>query len=48
MLVWYEVHEDPYEAIRREKRIKNWNRDWKINLIQRMNPNWDDLYDAIS
>ena len=47
-LVWYEVHEDPYEAITREKRIKNWNRDWKINLIQRMNPGWEDLYDAIA
>ena len=46
-LVWYEVHEDPYEAITREKRIKKWNRDWKINLIQSMNPSWDDLYDQI-
>ena len=46
-LVWYEVHEDPYEAITREKRIRKWNRDWKINLIQSMNPSWDDLYDQI-
>ena len=47
-LVWYEVHEDPYEAITREKRIKKWNRDWKVNLIQSMNPSWDDLYEQIS
>ena len=46
-LVWYEVHEDPYEAITREKRIKNWNRDWKVNLVQRMNPAWDDLYEGL-
>ena len=47
-LVWYEVHGDPYEAITREKRIKKWHRDWKVNLIQKMNPMWDDLYDAIA
>ena len=46
-LVWYEVHEDPYEAIMREKRIKKWNRDWKINLIQHMNPAWGDLFDGL-
>jgi putative endonuclease len=46
-LVWYELHEDPYEAITREKRIKKWNRDWKVNLIQRMNPGWDDLYEDL-
>lgn len=43
-LVWYEVHEDILAAITREKQIKEWRRDWKINLIQTMNPNWDDLY----
>ena len=46
-LVWYEIHEDPYEAITREKRIKKWNRDWKVNLIQSMNPSWDDLSEQI-
>jgi putative endonuclease len=46
-LVWYEVHGDAYQAITREKQIKKWNRDWKVNLIQRMNPGWDDLYDKI-
>jgi putative endonuclease len=44
LLVWYEVHEDIREAITREKQIKKWNRDWKVNLIQEMNPAWRDLY----
>ena len=46
-LVWYEVHGSAYEAITREKQIKKWNRDWKVNLIQRTNPGWDDLYEKI-
>ena len=47
-LVWYEVHESAYEAITREKLVKKWHRDWKVNLIQRMNPGWEDLYDTIT
>ncbi|HEU4851068.1 MAG TPA: GIY-YIG nuclease family protein [Telluria sp.] len=47
-LVWYEVHTDVREAIAREKRLKHWKRVWKIELIQAMNPYWDDLYDEIS
>ena len=47
-LVWYEVHATAYEAITREKSIKRWHRDWKVNLIQRMNPAWDDLYSSIA
>jgi putative endonuclease len=46
-LVWYEVHDEPEAAILREKQIKKWNRDWKVNLIQRMNPSWEDLYESI-
>ena len=46
-LVWYEQHESVIEAITREKRIKKWNRDWKVNLIQAMNPRWDDLFEGI-
>ena len=46
-LVWYETHEDVTAAIAREKLIKKWHRDWKINLIQEMNPEWSDLYDTI-
>jgi putative endonuclease len=46
-LVWYEVHADITQAITREKRIKKWRRDWKVNLIQSMNADWRDLYDEI-
>ena len=43
-LVWYEVHETMESAITREKRIKDWRRAWKIELIERDNPDWRDLY----
>ncbi len=46
-LVWYEVHEDVIEAITREKRIKKWNRLWKLRLIEEKNPDWRDLYAEI-
>ena len=42
-LVYFELHEDMYEAIQREKRLKKWNREWKIKLIEEMNPEWKDL-----
>ncbi len=42
-LVWYEIHEDLMAARTREKQLKKWNRDWKINLIQTGNPGWRDL-----
>jgi len=42
-LVFYEVHADVNEAILREKRIKKWNRQWKINLIEQHNPQWLNL-----
>ena len=44
-LVWYEVHETMESAIAREKAVKRWKRGWKIQLIQRDNPPWRDLYD---
>lgn len=47
-LVWYEVHVDIREAILREKRIKEWKRDWKLKLIEDMNPRWEDLYDGLT
>jgi len=47
-LVWYEMHDDAESAILREKRIKKWNREWKIDLIERFNPYWSDLYDEIA
>ena len=43
-LVWYEVHETMESAIGREKAIKNWKRDWKVKVIEEMNPQWRDLY----
>jgi len=42
-LVWYEIHEDINAAIAREKQIKGWNRAWKIRLIEKDNPVWNDL-----
>jgi putative endonuclease len=47
MLVYYEIHEDPWSAISREKQIKRWRRDWKKNLIEKSNPHWNDLYDNL-
>ena len=44
LLVWYEVHATMESAIVREKRIKAWKRGWKVELIERMNPTWRDLY----
>ena len=46
-LVWYELHETMESAIRKEKMLKNWKRAWKLELIERSNPNWHDLYESI-
>ena len=43
-LVYYENHDDILEAISREKRLKKWKRQWKIDLIEKFNPYWKDLY----
>jgi len=43
-LVYYEVHEEMLSAIRREKQLKEWNRQWKIDLIEKTNPTWKDLW----
>ncbi len=42
-LVYFEMHPHVNDAILREKRIKKWKRQWKINLIEEDNPNWNDL-----
>jgi putative endonuclease len=47
-LVHFEAFDDIHEAIAREKRLKKWNRAWKIQLIEEHNPNWDDLYLALT
>ncbi len=44
-LVWYEVHEMMLSAIEREKAMKFWKRNWKINAIEVLNPDWLDLYE---
>ena len=44
-LVYFELHAGMYEAIEREKRLKKWNRAWKIQLIEEKNPQWKDLSD---
>jgi len=46
-LVYFELHEDMNTAIAREKQIKKWNRTWKLELIEKSNPEWKDLYDDI-
>ncbi len=43
-LVWFEHHDGIVDAIHREKRLKEYPREWKINLIERDNPHWDDLF----
>jgi putative endonuclease len=47
-LVYYEQTEDIESAIAREKQLKNWHREWKINLIEQTNPAWKDLSNEIS
>lgn len=46
-LVYFEETSDVNEAITREKRIKKWKRDWKIQLIEKRNPQWEDLYGSL-
>lgn len=44
-LVWFEVRASREAAFERERRIKKWNRDWKLSLVERANPAWRDLFD---
>ncbi len=46
-LVWYEQHESIESAIKREKALKEWQRKWKLRIIEELNPKWQDLYDSI-
>ncbi|MEQ1599797.1 MAG: GIY-YIG nuclease family protein [Methylotenera sp.] len=46
-LVWYEMHENMDSAITREKQLKEWKRQWKMDLIEKTNPYWNDLYETI-
>ena len=47
MLVWFEQHDTMESAIAREKAMKKWHRQWKINLIETQNSEWRDLWDDI-
>jgi putative endonuclease len=47
MLVWYEQHETREAALARERQMKKWNRAWKLEIIEKMNPSWSDLYDDL-
>jgi putative endonuclease len=47
-LVYFEQFDDVENAIKRERRLKKWNRAWKIRLIEEFNPDWDDLYPGIA
>ena len=48
MLVWYEMHDTMEQAIIREKQIKEWKRNWKLELIEANNPQWRDLYEDLN
>jgi len=48
LLVWYEHHDLMDGAIAREKQLKAWRRDWKIDLIEKFNPTWRDLYEELN
>lgn len=47
LLVYFEAHDDIRDAIVREKQIKKWKRVWKLKLIERLNPEWRDLYEDL-
>jgi len=47
-LVWYEVHDGLEQALLRERRMKQWQRAWKLREIEGFNPDWDDLYERVA
>ena len=47
LLVYFENQNSKEEALKREQQMKKWNREWKINLIEKLNPIWGDLYDTL-
>jgi putative endonuclease len=46
-VIWYELHASMESALAREKRLKDWKRAWKLELIEKKNPDWQDLYSTI-
>jgi putative endonuclease len=47
-LVYFEQHDTALDAIKREKQLKKWDREWKIGLIEKHNPEWRDLFEEIA
>ncbi len=47
ILVWFEQHGDIELAIRREKQMKEWQRKWKLRVIEEFNPGWNDLFESL-
>jgi putative endonuclease len=47
-LMWFETHDDLLAARQREKQLKAWKRQWKIDLFKDSNPHWDDLYPSLA
>ncbi|MEA3028908.1 MAG: putative endonuclease [Sphingomonadales bacterium] len=47
ILVWYEAHDDIQDARQRELQMKKWKRQWKLRVVEEMNPNWDDLFESL-
>jgi putative endonuclease len=47
-LVWFEAHQSVAAAYKREQLIKRWRREWKLSLIEKLNPRWEDLYPSIA
>jgi putative endonuclease len=45
--VWFEHHESPTQAIQREKSLKRWRRQWKLELVESVNPDWRDLWEEV-
>lgn len=48
MLVWFEGHDTRHAAFVRERQIKKWNRLWKLELIEKTNPGWRDLFETLN
>jgi putative endonuclease len=48
LLVWFECYDNALTAIAREKEIKKWRREWKVNLIEQTNPGWVDLFGRLA
>jgi putative endonuclease len=48
LLVYYEIFDEIHIAIQREKSLKRWPREWKLNLVERLNPHWEDLLPVLS